>query len=131
MNARLITPSPGATSDWPRAARIIGRVLLETEEKAQWWSQISDIDRNYLLGSRNWPERCFWCSGHQHHDPLCDELRESWQPALPWGKSKGRPPSQVPPRYLAWFHRHCRNQDVKDAIVKVLRKARDTGNTVG
>jgi hypothetical protein len=90
---------------------------------SDWCDHINDEDREYLLGPRSWPGPCPWCSGRLRHNPLCDELRESWQPKLPWGKHKGLTPSQVPDkRYLRWFYRHCYDQNLKSAIADVLQQ---------
>ncbi|TWU27569.1 putative quorum-sensing-regulated virulence factor [Bythopirellula polymerisocia] len=67
------------------------------------WSQITDEDREYLCGPREYPPPCPSCGGRLHHHPLCEELRASWEPKMPFGKHKGKPLSQVPHDYLEWL----------------------------
>ena len=68
-----------------------------------YWVNLSDTDRDYLTGPRKFPAPCPWCGGACHHNRLCDELRTSWEPTLPFGKHKGKPLSAIPREYLEWL----------------------------
>jgi hypothetical protein len=68
---------------------------------SDWWEQIGDADRAYLLGPRKWPRPCPWCGGRLVHNPLC--LTFSWEPVLSFGKHNGKRVSEVPIDYLAWL----------------------------
>lgn len=51
----------------------------------------------------NDPLSCCWCGGRLVHNPMCDDLRRSWEPTLPFGKHKNKPLSVVPVDYLQWL----------------------------
>ena len=68
-----------------------------------YWANISDSDHDYLTGPRNYSAPCPWCGGRYRHSRLCDELRASWEPVLPFGMHKGKPLSDVPRDYLEWL----------------------------
>lgn len=89
---------PGAALATLRAA-----VAVESADTIDWWQHILDEDRAYLLGPRDWPQPCPWCGGRLRHNPLCVELRASWEPSLPFGKHKGKRLGDVPRDYLAWL----------------------------
>ena len=81
------------------------------------WLQISPEDYSYLTAPRNYPLPCPWCSGRLRHNRLCDVLRRSSQPTLPFGKHKGTPLSEVPSDYLEWFaSADGIDWDLRDAI---------------
>ena len=70
----------------------------------EWcWQAISDADRDYLLGPRNWPDPCPWCGGRMVHGAACNELRREWVPILPFGKHRGRRADDLPADYIDWI----------------------------
>ena len=102
----------------------------EVFDEPLWEDQISDEDREYLLGPsvsnpptikelvarREWEEArypgpCPFCGGRNHHSKLCLELWESWQPTLPFGKHAGKWLSEVPKDYLRWLLRNSSSLD--------------------
>lgn len=92
-----------------------------------YWANLSDRDRDYLLGPRNYPAPCPWCGGRLRHNRLCDALRASWGPLLPFGKHKGKPLPTVPRGYLEWLA-GCADGiggDLRDAIKFQLERGRD------
>ena len=66
------------------------------------WANLTAEDCEHLTAPHRFPEPCPWCGGRYLHNPLCDELRASWEPTLPFGKHKGKPLSAVPRDYLGW-----------------------------
>lgn len=76
--------------------------LLDYSE--QCWKDLPARDYEYLTGPRNYPTPCPWCGGRLRHSLLCDELRQSWELTMPFGKHKGKPLSEVPIDYLSWLH---------------------------
>jgi hypothetical protein len=104
------------------------------------WLDIEDADREYLLGPpvgspptvahaaarRAWrqqrhPGPCPFCGGRARHGALCRELRGSWEPALRFGKHRGRRLSAVPKDYLKWLLQNADLQpdlrgDVEEAL---------------
>lgn len=67
------------------------------------WQAISDADRDYLLGPRDWPDLCPWCGGRLVHRAACDDLRRGWVPIIPFGKHRGRRADELPADYIAWI----------------------------
>ena len=67
------------------------------------WQAISDADRDYLLGPRDWPDPCLWCGGRLSHHAVCDELRREWVPIIPFGKHRDRRADELPADYIAWI----------------------------
>jgi hypothetical protein len=67
------------------------------------WREVYQHDADYLASPRQYPTPCPWCKGRLVHSTLCDELQRSWEPALPWGKHKGKALSDVPADYLRWL----------------------------
>jgi hypothetical protein len=67
------------------------------------WATLSDSDHEYLTGPRDLPSPCPWCRGRYLHHHLCDELRASWEPTMPFGKHRGKPLSAIPRSYLVWL----------------------------
>jgi hypothetical protein len=67
------------------------------------WMQLPEAAREYLTASRAQPGPCAWCGGRLHHNPLCDELRLSWQVVMPFGKHQGKRLSEIPRGYLQWL----------------------------
>lgn len=87
-----------------------------------YWSQISKADHSYLLGPRDYPPACAWCGGRMVHNPLCDELRQSWEPIVLFGKHLGRRVSEVPGDYLSWLVCHARIKgELREAIRRQLK----------
>ena len=76
-------------------------VLPEANEAN--WAAISDADREYLLGPREQPTPCPWCSGRLVHSETCRELRRQWSPVIPFGKHRGRHADEVPADYIDWI----------------------------
>jgi hypothetical protein len=72
-------------------------------EPIDWWDHITDADREYLLGPRQYPPWCFICGGRWHHSKACQELRDEWAPRMPWGKHKGRKVCELPRDYCRWL----------------------------
>jgi len=93
---------------------------VEDEETTDWWEQVTDEDREYLLGPsvddpptlqqlarlRAWqadrhPGKCFFCGGRKVHNPDCFIV--AFKSVLPFGRYKGRLVSDVPKHYLIWL----------------------------
>jgi uncharacterized protein (DUF3820 family) len=82
-----------------------------------YWSQISESDRDYLIGPRKHVGPCAWCGGRLIHHPLCEELQRSWEPTIPFGKHAGKRVSAVPHDYLAWLVRQTSiNRELREAV---------------
>jgi uncharacterized protein (DUF3820 family) len=90
---------------------------------SEWcWSQLYPHDYQYLTEKRVYPRPCTWCGGRMHHNPLCEDLQASWQPALPFGRYKGKALSDVPHEYLEWFATiDGIDAELRDAIQLVLQ----------
>lgn len=87
------------------------------------WTQISTEAFGYLTGPRApvWP--CMWCKGRLSHHRLCDALRRSWEPTIPFGKYKGKPLIDVPLDYLIWLNSNVvLVAELKDAVQGQIRK---------
>lgn len=67
------------------------------------WQAISDADRDYLLGPRDWPDPCPWCGGRLVHSETCRELRRQWSPVIPFGKHRGRRADELHRDYIDWI----------------------------
>lgn len=67
------------------------------------WNEIYNHDFAYLTAPREAPTPCPWCTGRLHHHSLCNDLRASWTPTLPWGKHQGKRLAEVPTAYLRWL----------------------------
>ena len=96
-------PDPDNDDDWdsPSASCADGD---ESDAANEFhWANLSDCDRDYLTGPRVYPSPCPWCGGRYRHNRLCDALRASWEPSLPFGMYKGKPLSAVPREYLEWL----------------------------
>jgi hypothetical protein len=93
---------------------------IEADESINWWERISDQDRQYLLGPHNFPESCPWCGGRSRHNPLC--VVPTWEPVLPFGKHKGKRPSETPLVYLRWLLANATSlsSDLRTAIQETL-----------
>jgi hypothetical protein len=118
----------------------------EPQPPGDWWDQISDEDREYLLGPpkpgpgatveeivrrRQWeqdrhPGPCFFCGGRTTHSKLCREQKDDWEPRVTFGRYKGRRVSEVPQDYLPWLYRHSHNEDVKAAIRERVSRTQET-----
>jgi hypothetical protein len=98
-----------------------GRDPGEFDENEFFWSQLTDRDLDDLAAGRNYPDPCSWCGGRWQHNPRCDELRELWEVAMPFGKYKGKPLSQVPADYLAWL---VANTDALDSALLAIIESR-------
>lgn len=85
----------------------------EFDENEFFWEQIPDRDLVYLVAPRKYPDPCPWCGGRTKHNPTCDELRGSWEIAMPFGKWKGKPISQVPADYLMWLVANSESLDIE------------------
>jgi hypothetical protein len=99
------------------------------EPSAEWiaaneanWCNATDADVDYLTGPRQQPEPCTWCGGRLHHSEACEALQQSWIPAFPFGRHKGKRVDEVPWDYLrwAWDNGAIRDVDVKEAVRKLL-----------
>jgi hypothetical protein len=111
-------------------------------EPIDWWKEITDEDRQYLLGPtlddpptpeqlaarRAWragrhPGKCFFCGGRTVHNPQCFTL--TFTSVLPFGRYKGRPVSEVPKGYLAWLLKNSTRlgSDLRVEIQRVMRNA--------
>jgi hypothetical protein len=92
------------------------------------WRNISDSDREYLLGPRRWPKPCPWCGGRAVHSKACQELRDSWEVTIPFGKYKGVALSVVPGDYLQWLVGSgiTLDESLRDAAMRVLQQKLDT-----
>jgi hypothetical protein len=93
------------------------------DQANEWhWSHVSDDAYRYLTADRSFAAPCPWCGGRLKHNPLCDELRVSWAPTLPWGRHKGKPLSEVPRDYLCWIGRNrSLPADLRTAIESQLQ----------
>ncbi len=88
----------------PPAKPSVASTPQDPFEYSEWcWSQLPQLDYEYLTGPRCWPSPCAWCGGRIRHSPACEELKDSWEPAMPFGKHKGKPVSEVPADYLDWM----------------------------
>ncbi len=90
-----------------------------------FWANISPRDFAYLTAPLAIIPACPWCGGRTKHTTICDELRTSFEPVVPWGKHKGKSLSQVPVDYLEWLvWREGITSELRDAInVKLGRGA--------
>jgi hypothetical protein len=80
-------------------------IAADTENEFNW-SQIENWDRVYLLGPRDWPDRCFICSGILNHSPACIAQQREWSLAVPltWGKYRGKTIGEIKDLdYLRWL----------------------------
>lgn len=103
-------------------AALAGQIESEAEadESGDWWQEITEEDREYLLGPRvddpptlrqlsrlnAWqadrhPGKCFFCGGRKVHNPGCYIV--AFRAVLPFGRYKGRQISEVPKDYLRWL----------------------------
>jgi len=105
LHQRPTAAAPLRASSSPTATKVCP--LQGSAEMAsyheQCWRQMEARDYHYATKPRPVPDACPWCGGRLVHNPLCDDLRRSWEPTMPFGKYKGRPLSQVPPDYLNWL----------------------------
>lgn len=86
------------------------------------WQAISDADRDYLLGPRDWPGPCPWCGGRLVHRAACDELRREWMPIIPFGKYRGRRADELPADYIDWIlGRGIGGEDFRKQLTQCLR----------
>lgn len=89
------------------------------------WANVFPSDHSYLTAPRTYPSPCSWCGGQLRHNRLCNALRASWQPAMPFGKYAGKQLSQVPRDYLEWFiRRDGIDAALSDAIRTLLAERR-------
>jgi hypothetical protein len=101
-------------------AALVGPTESEADEPNDWWEEVTEEDREYLLGPRvddpptleqlsrlkAWradrhPGKCFFCAGRKVHNPNCYIL--AFSSVLPFGRYKGRQISEVPQGYLVWL----------------------------
>lgn len=95
-------PSPVVVDELPLAS-LPSPVDPDCDEANDWhWQQIDDVDRDYLLGPRNWPAPCAWCGGRLAHRLACAELRRECIPVIPFGKHRGRRVDALPRDYIGW-----------------------------
>jgi hypothetical protein len=113
---------------------------VETDEPIDWWEEITDKDREYLLGPtlddpptpaqlaalRVWradrhPGKCFFCGGRTVHHPECFIV--AFTSAMPFGRYKGRLVSEVPRDYLVWLLKNSTrlSRDLRTEIERVIR----------
>ncbi len=110
------------------ADTIVADAISEWQEIVTWdpWDHISDQDRDYLTGPRNYPLPCAFCGGRSRHSEPCKILHESWAPKMPWGKFKDLPVSKVPRKYLRWFSTRIHDADMKAAVEAILNQEAST-----
>ncbi|MHC4404297.1 MAG: putative quorum-sensing-regulated virulence factor [Planctomycetota bacterium] len=101
-----------ATIDTPPAA-----------EPVDWWDCITDADREYSLGPRKYPPKCFICGGRLHHSADCQKLRDEWAPRMPLGKHKGCKIHEMPRDYCRWLVQAGVRLRDADAIEAVEERA--------
>ena len=111
----------------PRFSKFVAELAIQCEDVSEeenefYWSQISEANRRYLLGPRNWPDPCVWCGGRLCHSEMCNVLHEHWAPRLEFGKHKGQRIKDVPTDYLQWLikTRTVRDDDTRRAICRRL-----------
>lgn len=104
----------------PRSAEMLAQQLLDRKPEVltaltgqpqktdhwDWWECLYPEDYARLTAPVEVPRPCTWCGGRNHHHPLCDELRASWEVTMPFGKHKGIPVKDIPTDYLKWLLRH-------------------------
>jgi uncharacterized protein (DUF3820 family) len=84
---------------------------------SEWcWTQVDPHDYRDMTRPRVYPQPCPWCGGRLRHNPLCDELRSSWEPTVPFGMHKGKRLSDVPHDYLEWLKTVVSDPELKAAI---------------
>lgn len=103
-------------SEWP--------ALSNTDLSTDYWEHISDADREYLLGPREFPAPCPWCGGRIRHNSTC--VTWTWEPELPFGKHKGKKVSAVPLDYLRWLVKNSVRLDL-ELRAGVERRLREAG----
>ncbi len=77
--------------------------IVDGSVQSDDWPELFPADLEYLLGPREYPRPCPWCGGRTCHSQMCDELRQSWLPVMPFGKHCGTRIDQIPRSYLAWM----------------------------
>jgi len=101
----------------PRSAAAVAKRVLDrkpevmaalTEQATEadswdWWDWLYPEDYARLASPHVAPAPCPWCGGRYRHNPLCDDLRASWEVVMPFGKHKGTPIRDVPTDYLQWL----------------------------
>lgn len=94
------------------------------------WSAINDTDLAYLTGPRDYPPPCAWCGGRIVHNPLCDELRASWEVVMPHGKHRGQKLSTLSADYLLWLLGRSRvlPAELSDVVAAELKRRRNLNN---
>jgi hypothetical protein len=89
------------------------------------WSEVFPDVYRFLTGPRSYPSPCPWCGGRLVHNHLCDDLRASLLPKMPFGKHKGKPLNAVPVDYLKWIASTDRfGAELREAIRDYLQSAR-------
>lgn len=88
-----------------------------------WFEQVAETDRAYLLGPRWIPDPCTWCGGRLSHHRLCVTLGDDWAVSMPFGKHKGKPVRNVERRYLTWVLRSRMTLavELREEIERVLQ----------
>lgn len=136
---RLLARKPevvAALAEWSESE-------AEADEPIDWWEEITDEDREYLLGPtlddpptpaqvaalRAWragrhPGTCFFCGGRTVHNPECFII--AFTSVLPFGRYKGRLVSEVPKDYLVWLLKNSTRlrSDLRTEIERVIQRAK-------
>lgn len=120
----------------PRRAEMIAKRLLDRKPEViaaltgqdresdgwDWWDWLHPEDYARITAPHVVPAPCPWCGGRYRHNPLCDELRASWEVVMPFGKHKGTPIRDVPRDYLTWLtQRSDVRGELREEIEHVLR----------
>lgn len=82
------------------------------------FANLPGADWRYWIRPHDYPEPCPWCGGRLRHSDLCEELRASWEPELPFGKHKCRRVSEVPRDYFEWL---ARRQGIESELRDVIK----------
>jgi hypothetical protein len=119
VGAVVVAPATESTAaDNTTAASAATDSMSDSEYNEFCWQNVEHDVYVYLTGPRNYPPPCAWCGGRLVHNPLCDELRASWQPTLPFGKHKGKSLPDVPVDYLEWL---AATDDIDAGLQEVIR----------
>ena len=95
----VLTPRAAVTAEIHAEVVSLKAQLLELLDDP--FDQLTDADRRFMLGPRNWPaKRCPRCDRFMHAR-WCLEVVEP-APSIPFGKHRGKTLDQVPDDYLRW-----------------------------
>jgi hypothetical protein len=122
----VLTPRHAVTAEMHAEVVSLKFELLELLDAAEPdpFDQLTDADRRYLLGPRNWPtERCPRCSRFIH-SKWCLEIVEP-APTISFGKYRGKTLDQVPESYLRWAIGNGVGGEAFLAEAKAWRSQRD------